>query len=124
MSTIIPDRSTFEEVGEILTQALLRVPPNELPSAVGWFARLQSMAQMRMLQGGQAGTQPPEGDRLLTVHEASTKLGMTTDYLYRHADTLPFSVRTGPKQLRFSLKRIDRYIAQKTSVHSRIDMNP
>ena len=42
-------------------------------------------------------------DRLLTVEEASQKLSLTKDYLYRHADHFPFTVRVSPRQLRFSL---------------------
>ncbi len=53
-------------------------------------------------------------DRLLTVNEASRKLGVTKDYLYRHADQFPFTVRVGPRQLRFSLHGMDRYIRQRT----------
>ena len=120
----IPDGTSFEEAGNIIAEALLKAPPESMAAVIGWLGRLTALANLRLVSSGQAGTQPQEGDRLLTVHEASTKLGMTTDYLYRHVDTLFFSVRTGPKQLRFSLKRIERYIAQKTSVHSRIDMNP
>jgi len=53
-------------------------------------------------------------DRLLTVEEASQKLGVTKDYLYRHADHLPFTVRVGLRQLRFSLHGMERYIRQRT----------
>ena len=58
-----------------------------------------------------AGT--PEEDRLLTVNEAVVKLGMTNDWLYRRAKTLPFTVRPSPGKLRFSLRGIERYIRQR-----------
>ena len=36
-------------------------------------------------------------DRLLTVSETASMLGMTNDYVYRHADEFPFTCKTLPK---------------------------
>ena len=58
-----------------------------------------------------AGTQ--EADRLLTVNEAAAKLGMTKDWLYRHAKSLPFTVRPSRGRVRFSLRGIEKYIRQR-----------
>lgn len=54
---------------------------------------------------------PPasSGDRLLNVQAAAFKLGCSRDYLYRHAKTLPFTVRVG-RRVRFSVRGIDTYI--------------
>ena len=41
-------------------------------------------------------------DRLLTVQEAAPILGVTVDWLYRHADEFSFTVRPGPGHVRFS----------------------
>jgi len=49
-------------------------------------------------------------DCLLGAKEAAARLAVTADYLYRHADKLPFTVRLGPGQLRFSANGIARYI--------------
>ncbi len=51
-------------------------------------------------------------DRLLTVAEATKRLSVSPDWLYRHAKALPFTVR-GPCGLRFSSHGIDRYIRQR-----------
>jgi len=48
-----------------------------------------------------------DGDRLLVVEEAAAKLGMTEDYLYRRKD-LPFRVKAGPGQVRFSALQVQR----------------
>lgn len=48
-------------------------------------------------------------DHLLDVKEAAQRLGTSTDHLYRHGCTLPFTVRVGSR-LRFSSRGIDRYI--------------
>ena len=54
----------------------------------------------------------PDDDRLLTVEEAAGRLAQTGDWLYRHADELPFTVRVG-RHVRFSSQGIDRYIRQR-----------
>jgi predicted DNA-binding transcriptional regulator AlpA len=58
-----------------------------------------------------AGVNPmaPRRDRLLDVEEAAAKLGVTTDWLYRHHKDLPFTVRHG-RPLRFSELGIEQYI--------------
>ena len=49
-------------------------------------------------------------DRLLRVQDAAALLEMSVDWLYRHADRLPFTVRTG-RSLRFSERGLRRYLA-------------
>ena len=59
------------------------------------------------------GMQQPvqrEGDRLLTKAEAAKLLGMSQDWLQRHADTLPFTRRPTPHALRFSYLGIQKWI--------------
>jgi len=53
----------------------------------------------------------PAKDRLLSVEEAAARLAVTVDWLYRHAKTLPFTVRNG-RRLGFSERGIERYIRQ------------
>jgi predicted DNA-binding transcriptional regulator AlpA len=48
-------------------------------------------------------------DRLLSIEEATSILGKTKDWLYRHANSLPFTVREG-RLLRFSNNGIQKYI--------------
>ncbi len=62
-------------------------------------------------------------DRLLKIDEAADLLSTSADWLYRHADDLPFTVRLSPKQLRFSAMGIKTYIEEqqraRTSVQTR-----
>ena len=58
-----------------------------------------------------AGT--AEEERLLTVDDAAVKLGVTRDWLYRRAKSLPFTVRPSPGKVRFSLRGIEKYIRQR-----------
>jgi predicted DNA-binding transcriptional regulator AlpA len=105
-----------------LEHAIEEAPLAEIPALIGVLATLQAKAQIKLLHRESEPSR--QEDRLLTVTEASDKLGTTKDYLYRHADILPFSVRMGPKQLRFSLNGIERYIKLRRARHnSRIDIN-
>jgi excisionase family DNA binding protein len=45
----------------------------------------------------------------LNIDEASSRLGISPDYLYRHHKSLPFTRHIGRKLL-FSAKGIDKYI--------------
>lgn len=49
-------------------------------------------------------------DALLTVEQAALILSVTTDWLYRHASRLPFTVRPGAGQVRFSRTGIQEYL--------------
>jgi excisionase family DNA binding protein len=60
-----------------------------------------------------SGAESKLTDRLLLVEEAAERLAVTVDWLYRHAKTLPFTVRNGRRQIRFSERGIDRYIRER-----------
>jgi predicted DNA-binding transcriptional regulator AlpA len=55
-----------------------------------------------------------ESDQLLSVKEAAHQLGVSVDWLYRHAATLPFTVRPTPGTLRFSCQGIAHYLKRRT----------
>jgi len=57
-----------------------------------------------------------EGDKLLTAEKAAEFLSVSPDWLYRHANKLPFTRKLGSKMLRFSSQGIQKYLAtRKTS---------
>ena len=70
--------------------------------------RLMLLAQLIALDV--ARTLHAPDDRLLTVQEASSILGVTVDWLYRHAKDFRFTVRLGPGQVRFSNLGIQDYL--------------
>jgi len=51
-----------------------------------------------------------QNDRLLDVNETAKKLSVSTDWLYRNSNKLPFTRRLGPRKLRFSDRGIEKYI--------------
>jgi predicted DNA-binding transcriptional regulator AlpA len=73
--------------------------------------RLETLAQLVALEVAPLLHESP--DRLLTVQEAAPILGVTVDWLYRHADTFTFTIRPGPGQVRFSSIGIQGYLRRK-----------
>ncbi len=84
-------------------------PREELPALVGALAEAQAVALARLATPAPAQTQP---DELLNVEEASRRLGVGPDYLYRHHRKLPFTRRVGRKLL-FSSLGVAQYIRQR-----------
>ena len=73
-------------------------------------ARLQALLMARLV-ASEGRAKQVEEDRLLDVKEAAERLSTTPDWLYRHTSELPFSVRLGPNQLRFSSAGISKFIS-------------
>jgi len=71
-------------------------------------------ALLQAIEGdGSTSVQPPEqADQLLTVREAAKRLGVSTRYVYGHADDYPFARRLGPKTLRFSERGLEKWLAR------------
>lgn len=82
--------------------------PDELPRLLGDLEMVRATAMARLV--APAAPEPP--DELLEVPEASHRLGVSPDYLYRHHDRFPFTKREGRKLL-FSARGIEHYIARK-----------
>ena len=90
--------------------AVASVPIDVLPGIVVQLAALQGAVGARLAHGPREDDRP---ERLLTVKEAAPILGMSDDWLYRHADRLPFTRRPGPHTLRFSERGLMRYLADR-----------
>jgi predicted DNA-binding transcriptional regulator AlpA len=85
-----------------------------IPGIRGELARLDSLLLARLLSATRNGDadRAEEGDRLLNAKEASAKLSLSEDHLYRNAAKFPFTVRLG-RRLRFSEAGIARFIRQR-----------
>jgi len=87
------------------------LPPHVAAHLLAQMASIQTVLLGRLFVGMSPEARREDSeDRLLTIDEAMTMLKMSKDYLYRHADQLPFTVRPAPKQLRFSKLGIQKYI--------------
>jgi len=85
----------------------------EVASARGELSRLDSLLLARLMSAIGGLTPRPPTDRRLSVKEAAAKLGTSKDWLYRHAGTLPFTVRIG-RGVGFSEAGIERFLRQRS----------
>jgi excisionase family DNA binding protein len=82
------------------------LPGDRLPEFLGNLEKVRVLAFARLV----APPAPLRADELVDIEEASRRLCVSKDYLYRHAGRFPFTRHVGRKLL-FSSLAIDRYIA-------------
>jgi predicted DNA-binding transcriptional regulator AlpA len=88
------------------------VDRDRLPELIG-----EAAALLARLQSANVATVPPAPappprsgpDRLLTVDEAADRLGVNRRWMYRRADSLPFTRRLSSGTLRFSERGLERW---------------
>jgi hypothetical protein len=83
----------------------------DLPDLIGQLEAAKATAWARLAA---PTAKPPDHDELLGVAETARRLGISEDFLYRHAEEYPFTRRQGRKLL-FSAQGIDRYIRRQTT---------
>lgn len=98
------------EVEAALLSRARELPLEYLPRFLGELEAARAIAWSRLTASPAVTPAPQQPDQLLTVKSAAGRLGVSTDYLYRHAQ-LPFARRIGRKRL-FSARGIDAYIHQ------------
>jgi len=113
-SDLIPSARPGHDRGAGVTRELepaldaaRRLPPNELPRLLGDLEEVRATALARLT--APAPQQQAQPDELLDVAEAARRLGVSTQYLYRHHPRLPFTRRVGRKLL-FSALGIAQYL--------------
>jgi len=94
--------------------AAMELPAGELPRLLGELEEVRCTAMARLT----APSQPSGADELLSVEEASRRLGVSKDFLYRHGNDFPFVRRMGRKLL-FSSLGIEKHIKQQYSLTAR-----
>lgn len=87
---------------------LAAVPAEEIPAVMAQLAALQAALAVRLLEDRR---DPESASQLIQIADAAAKLDCTVDWLYRHADEFAFTRRVSPKQLRFDLRGLERYLS-------------
>ena len=87
------------------------------PAVIGLLARLATAQSALAARALTLTLEPPaappaDADRLLTVEEAAQQLAVSTDWVYRRAAKLPFTVRLDGA-LRFSARGLARYLRRR-----------
>jgi predicted DNA-binding transcriptional regulator AlpA len=84
---------------------------DDVPSILARVAAINSAVAIVLATGAHSNDATTE-DRRLGVNEAAVRLGVTAQWLYRHARTLPFVQRLGRK-IGFSARGIGRYLQRR-----------
>ena len=95
---------------QLMLNAARDLPAEELPGLIGELEAAKATAWARLTAPAQVSQ---KHDELLGVAEAARRLGVSTDYLYRHSGEYSFARRQGRKLL-FSALGIDKHIKQRT----------
>jgi excisionase family DNA binding protein len=93
----------------------LDLPLHEAAAMLARVGALEAMLRARLatpVPTSPIGSAIAE-DRLLTTDQVAERLGVTRNWLYRHATQLPFVRKLSRKALRFSEEGLHRYLAKK-----------
>lgn len=82
---------------------------DELPEFLGSLEEVRVIAMARLA----APAPVQQADELLNVESAAARLGVSEDYVYRHARDFAFTRRIG-RRLLFSALGIERHIRQQS----------
>src|ERR1044072_8620720 len=109
LAGILTDPTRAQELGT--TEAIILIAE---------VAVIQATLATRIATQSEQVRYPPsaaarvEEDRLLTVDEAASRLGVTRQWLYRHSKELPFTRKLSRKALRFSESGMQRWQEART----------
>lgn len=78
-------------------------------------AILEAHLRALVLAGSPAESPAPEGDRVLFIAEAASRLGMKPDTLYRKWRALGLGYRDADGHVKFSARALERYVARKAA---------
>jgi excisionase family DNA binding protein len=106
-----------DEIKSELLRVARELPPEHLPR---FFADLEEIRRTAEMQLHVTIMSQPQGDELMTVTEASKRLRVSKDTLYRNE--FPFTRHIGRHRL-FSRNGIDRAIMQSDLTPERTDVN-
>src|SRR5262245_28216320 len=87
--------------------------PAALPVVLAALATLQGRAVARLATAPPVSPAPSALETYLDVRSAAARLGLSPDWLYRHAARLPFTRRVGRRTLRFDPVALDRWMASR-----------
>ncbi len=94
--------------GKIVLPDPAEIEPEDIGPVMAQMAAIQLTLATRLVSEGTEPVQD-DGDNLLTVEQAATRLKCSQDWLYKRAKRLPFTVRVG-RNLRFSERGIEEAI--------------
>jgi predicted DNA-binding transcriptional regulator AlpA len=101
----------LEALRQGLAGAIRGAGPEDLPGLIGLLAEIEALAQLALKTANDRGSESARDDKPetnLSAAEAARRLGMSRDWLYKNASSLPFAVRIG-RRLLFDAKGLERW---------------
>ena len=89
-----------------------KIHPDQVCRLIGALEETKAALWSKLVTSVETSPRAQSG-QLLKVKEAASRLDVSEDWLYHQASRLPFAVRLGPRQLRFSAEGIERYIRRR-----------
>lgn len=86
---------------------ITEVVPDDVPVLLVQLGSLVASLSARLLDAQR------QERTLLSVQQAARRLGVSVDWLYRHASEIPGCRRLSRKQLRFESVALDSYLQQR-----------
>lgn len=95
------------------------VPADEIPALLGALERIRARLWQRLNEAPTPSSATPKrdqraADRLLTTREAAQLLGVKPRWLYSHAHEIPGVQRLSRRCLRFSERKLRRWMDQRS----------
>ena len=85
------------------------VPPEQIPAVIGELEKAKAALWARLMSPAPVFNRGAD-DRLLSAQEVKAQTSLSVAWLYRHANTLPFTRRVGRKVL-FSQAGLTKWLA-------------
>jgi excisionase family DNA binding protein len=96
-----------------LDEANARTPPEGIiPLLAALSSRVNAVTARLLTVSPEPVSSGMRLDENLSIEEAARRLGVSRDYVYRHAHKLPFTVRIG-RRLLFSARGLERWNRQR-----------
>ena len=111
------ERSPISNFLPELERLVDAVSVEDAVALLGNLERLRARLWLRLNAASRPTAVPPEPrkpDRLLSVEETAKMLGVKPRWVYGHADDIPARVRLPGNVVRFSERKLDRWIAQRS----------
>lgn len=102
---------TAAEILHELERLIRETAADELPALVGELEAAKVRAWSRLILPEPSSGRQPHVDQNICVKDAARRLGVSKEWLYRNARSLPFAVRIGRRVL-FSERGLDRWNRQ------------
>ncbi len=108
LSLIADLKSSLVDLDRLISDSPVHGLPAVLAALSARVGTVAAKLAAAGMEGRERSVEPSARDQNLTVDQAARRLGVSRDYLYRQAKSLPFALRIG-RRLFFSEAGLERW---------------